>query len=1222
VQKKFSQDQLLKGRIWYQRGFLGPAVFSGGMYQVHVRDGSENFWPFLQITDDGILKDHFCTCDQKEGDFCFHEAAAWIFVFKKFKTPLHARLQDSLWSALCRIAAYRHGCKEDVLQGSVKTGFTAVSITGKRLFFIKPLQPAGERALHAIILQKCQQIERGLLQWSNLFEAASPQLGSYEYSFWGAFALWWLELQEGGARYTIQYQYKAREGLPSGIKICFPDVEIEFFLAVANWPLIISCLMSVESSLKIFDFFPRAIKKITYSFEKKEFYIDKEEGASFLLPTAQVGGWDFFPTEGFCPSKINYFLRLEVVRLDQINDFLNHCCEVIQQYLEGVSICCIPLKVKYFLWFDEGRNLHIIAYLYERGDLQENGAFYCGGWAFLSCRGFFRLNGAEFLQIDTKIEKEDVSAFVTKNRDWFHGYQGFQTHSASIESELVYTLSSKELIFESTFVGSETEGYDFNEWVYFKGRGFYPKRVDSSKPLVFAGLKVPLSEISEFIRTHVDALENVSQFFSSRIPLEKRGLHIYLNDKKEIVIEPQCLYSSEYKDKKVGVWGSYTYVEGDGFCLIPLSLAIPHGYSTKVVIKEGEEDGFLLKELDNLRPFILTIDRCLQKPKKIWLKIQELKPFNGNGLVEAWLLRAEYQSDLGVVAPLEIWEGLHKGKKNLFSAAGLLFIKNPIYQWLRAFPKNRWLADGRSVILSVLEWIRLFVLEDIEISSEFEGNFLWKRFQELQIVDSINLEGFLSSLHNYQYNGLKWLWFLYCFRLGGLLCDEMGLGKTHQAMALIASAHNTTPLGKFLVVCPLSVIFHWEGLLKENLPSLRVCVYYGGGRSLEGFDQNYDLVLTSYGILRREWGSLSEKLFDVVIFDEIQIAKNSFSQINKALKKVKANVRIGLTGTPIENNLFELKALLDIVVPGYMPSDAFYREAFVRPVEKEGGAQKHLLSRVIKPFVLRRKKIEVLSELPAKIEEIAYTVFSKQQRILYKKVYEESRESIVHEIQGESKKGAFMHVFTLFSALRQICNHPALYCKDTKNYKKYRAGKWDLFVELLYEIRESGQKLVVFSQYLGMIDIIQRHCRENNIRFASIVGSTKNRKAEVEKFQNDSACEVFIGSLQAAGVGIDLTAASVVIHYDRSWNPAKENQATDRVHRIGQSRGVQVFKFVTRNSIEEHIHYILEKKASFIDAVVGFDDQNHEKIFSKDDIFELLRLIDTDVRNSSVEGKE
>ena len=441
----------------------------------------------------------------------------------------------------------------------------------------------------------------------------------------------------------------------------------------------------------------------------------------------------------------------------------------------------------------------------------------------------------------------------------------------------------------------------------------------------------------------------------------------------------------------------------------------------------------------------------------------------------------------------------------------------------------------------------------------------------------------------------------------------MGLGKTHQAMALITAIKNQKK-GKFLVVCPTSVIYHWEKLIETFLPGVKAYIFHGIGRKFQAFsNDSYDLLLTSYGIVRTENQALSKFHFDLAIFDELQIAKNEKSQTNKALRNIKATMRLGLTGTPIENRLSELKALFELIVPTYLPTMSVFREMFVNPIEKYQDEEKRtLLSRLIHPFLLRRKKSEVLTELPEKIEEVALCDFSEEQQKLYHAAVMQNRDQLLRELEDTSKPPPITHIFSLLSKLKQICNHPCLVTKDIANYKHHSSGKWDLFLELLDETRDSGQKLVVFSQYLGMLDIMGMHLKEKGIAFAEIRGSTRDRRGEVERFAEDPTCEVFLGSLQAAGVGIDLIAASVVIHYDRWWNPAKENQATDRVHRMGQKRGVQVFKLVTKNSIEEHIHALIEGKLSLARGILAFDDQDHIKGLAREDLIQLLQLLEND----------
>jgi SNF2 family DNA or RNA helicase len=264
---------------------------------------------------------------------------------------------------------------------------------------------------------------------------------------------------------------------------------------------------------------------------------------------------------------------------------------------------------------------------------------------------------------------------------------------------------------------------------------------------------------------------------------------------------------------------------------------------------------------------------------------------------------------------------------------------------------------------------------------------------------------------------------------------------------------------------------------------------------------------------------------------------------------------------------------------------------------------------LIAPFVLRRKKTEVLQDLPEKIEEISYVDLTDEQKVLYKRIVEEKKLSI----DDETEENFYLHVFQLFNKLKQLCNHPALLLQDVANYQNYQSGKFELFKELLQEALSSGQKVVVFSQYLGMLEIFRLYLDEQKIGYAGIQGNTRDRKEQIDKFKTDPSCQVFLASLQAAGVGIDLVSASVVIHYDRWWNPAKENQATDRVHRIGQTRGVQVFKFVSKDTVEEHIHEMILKKLNLAQSIVDYDEQFEIKKIDRHELMQLLKLVKQDL---------
>ena len=469
------------------------------------------------------------------------------------------------------------------------------------------------------------------------------------------------------------------------------------------------------------------------------------------------------------------------------------------------------------------------------------------------------------------------------------------------------------------------------------------------------------------------------------------------------------------------------------------------------------------------------------------------------------------------------------------------------------------------------------------------------------------LKGMRGALREYQKLGAEWLLFLFENGLGGLLCDDMGLGKTHQMMALMLCLKERQRTdGPCLVVCPTTVLSHWENKLREHAPTLTASVYYGGQRDLISALQG-NVLLTSYGILRRDIGHLKACDFSLAAFDEIQQIKNPETLAYRAARDIQAGIKIGLTGTPIENTIFELKALLDLTVPGYLGSDRHFEERYVIPIQEfEDEERKRELSRLTSPFTLRRLKKMVLDELPEKIEDIRTCALSDGQVKLYRDTIASRGTGLLAALREGEKPIPYMHIFALINLLKQICDHPLLLNGHTGALEPYESGKWELFKELLSEGLESGQKVVVYSQYLGMLKIMARHLESEGVGFVSLTGSSRNRGKILERFNDDPACRVYLGSLRAGGVGVDLVAASVVIHYDRWWNAAKEDQATDRVHRIGQKRGVQVFKLVTTGTLEEKISAIIARKRNLMDSIVREDDPGLLKTLSREELIDIL----------------
>ena len=465
--------------------------------------------------------------------------------------------------------------------------------------------------------------------------------------------------------------------------------------------------------------------------------------------------------------------------------------------------------------------------------------------------------------------------------------------------------------------------------------------------------------------------------------------------------------------------------------------------------------------------------------------------------------------------------------------------------------------------------------------------------------------GYVGSLRPYQRAGYDWLWFLRESRLHGILADEMGLGKTHQALALLCAAQAGGAAGPSLVVCPTSVLDHWENIIRTHAPGLRPLRHHGTGRAPLGPGNLPPIVLTTYSLLGRDLEQLKAIEWEYVILDEAQKIKNPGTQMAQAARALRARHRLALTGTPIENRPSELWAIFDFLMPGYMGSAQRFRERYETPIVRNGdGRASAALRRVVHPFKLRRLKQEVLADLPPKVEDVRFCHLSSHQAALYREVVASQGRRLADELRRPGTKVDYLHIFAVLTRLKRICDHPALVLEGPRGHHLV-SGKFDLFKELMEEALDGEVKVVVFSQYLEMLDLIEAWLAARRVGFSGLRGSTRDRGKAVRRFQEDAACRVFVGSLMAGGLGIDLTAASIVIHYDRWWNAAREDQATDRVHRIGQSRGVQVLKLVTRGTLEEKIDAMIRAKAAMMNTIVEKDDAALKSL-SREELIELL----------------
>ena len=467
-----------------------------------------------------------------------------------------------------------------------------------------------------------------------------------------------------------------------------------------------------------------------------------------------------------------------------------------------------------------------------------------------------------------------------------------------------------------------------------------------------------------------------------------------------------------------------------------------------------------------------------------------------------------------------------------------------------------------------------------------------------------------GDLREYQKNGFQWLQMLEKYELGGILADDMGLGKTIQVITLILK-YKEEQKEKLpsIVIAPSSLTLNWKNEIQKFAPTLETIVING---SLEQRKKKikdikkYDLIITSYDLLKRDL-ELYEKeniTFKYAIADEAQYIKNSNTQNAKALKSIKAETRYALTGTPIENSLAELWSIFDYIMPGYLFKYKKFKQLYEVPIVKDNDMYSmKKLKMLIEPFILRRTKKEVLTELPEKTITILNNEMEDEQQKIYLSYLAKAKQEAMQEIEINGVEKSHIKILALLTRLRQICCHPSLFLEDYNQ----DSSKLKQCIEIIKDGIEAGHKILLFSGYTSMFDIIEKELLKEDINYYKLTGKTNvNERVElVEDFNQNENVKVFLISLKAGGTGLNLTGADMVIHYDPWWNISAENQATDRAYRIGQKNNVQVYKLITKNSIEEKIYELQEKKSKLIDNVLNTETTFINKL-SKDEIIRLF----------------
>lgn len=648
----------------------------------------------------------------------------------------------------------------------------------------------------------------------------------------------------------------------------------------------------------------------------------------------------------------------------------------------------------------------------------------------------------------------------------------------------------------------------------------------------------------------------------------------------------------------------YAFIRGIGYLAIDTSQLSSTWYerpTTKLYTKDAAA-WLIEREYGDIHPFGPTwIDRTL---KDTTVVSPTIKSIHIEKESKGWFhLDPIYSSGNSEISMVEMIHQ-YRQRQRSFVKHGQKWVRIPDF-----VSEKEWVIgkSDQAIKASPLELIRLNA--ELDDKARFTGNSslvesLSERISFDPQKEQSQLKDLVSSLRKYQVVGVKWLWWLYQNGLHGMLADDMGLGKTHQAMAIMSAIKKQSRKRvHFLIVCPTSVLDHWETKLHDYAPDLVTAKYHGPKRHSQGLKAHTEVVVTSYGVLLRDIKHLESIPWSVTILDEAHYVKNDTATFRAACR-LRSQLRLCLTGTPMENHLKELKNLYDFLVPGYLGSDQHFRREYIAPIEQQDHAKEAELLKLISPLKLRRTKEQVLSDLPPKVEDIRYCGLSADQTKLYRGIIDERARPLIKLLRKEEGPIPFLHVFATLQLLKQVCNHPAL-VQAGSDYRTYQSAKFDLLSEILHEALDSQNKVVIFSQYIGMIHIIRQYLSERGIGHAVLTGQTTNRGQVIHDFQENPDTRVFIGSLLAGGIGIDLTAASVVIHYDRWWNASKENQATDRVHRIGQKRFVQVFKLVTRGTLEEKIDALISRKSKLFERFVERDDEIF-KTMGREELIHLL----------------
>ena len=529
-------------------------------------------------------------------------------------------------------------------------------------------------------------------------------------------------------------------------------------------------------------------------------------------------------------------------------------------------------------------------------------------------------------------------------------------------------------------------------------------------------------------------------------------------------------------------------------------------------------------------------------------------------------------------------------------------------EWIRRYRHLFELGEVEEEHVRLSAHHALLVDELAQFSDEFQSDEQFReRLERLRNFEGIEPKplpgGFVGELRPYQKAGYDWLHFLHEYDFGGCLADDMGLGKTVQALAFLLSLRECGHAqAADLIVVPRSLLVNWEREAHRFTPSLRVLIHAGPQRakSPEVFEE-YDLVITTYGLVLRDLEVLKNYHFHYVVLDESQAVKNPVTKTARAVRRLQSDHRLALTGTPVQNSSLELWSLFAFLNPGLLGSLEYFKREFASPIERQQDEETaEFLQKLVYPFILRRTKEQVAPELPPRTERVLFCDMEPAQRRLYERWRDHYRALLLGMIEEDIGADVRMKILEGLLRLRQIAIHPLLVDGDYRG----KSAKFELLVELLETLRSEGHKVLLFSQFVEALKLVRRELDRQQVPYAYLDGRTRKRQEQVDRFQNDPSIPFFLISLKAGGLGLNLTAADYVIHLDPWWNPAVEAQAADRTHRIGQDKPVFIYRLITRDTVEEKILQLQERKRHLVNQLIT-TDKSFFKALTKEDV-ELL----------------